>query len=86
MTTTSDDDAQDAREWLTSLLPEGAHRHIDTIVDFFGAMTAHEVEVVGGRVPLERVSAYGLDIRLDANGAAAAIRFPYGAEVTEWWW
>lgn len=39
-----------------------------------------EVEVIGARMPVETIEAYGLEIHLDANGRAARVVFPDGAE------
>ncbi|WP_047891735.1 hypothetical protein [Micromonospora sp. RV43] len=39
-----------------------------------------EVEVIGTRMPVETVEAYGLMIEVDANGRAARVVFPDGAE------
>lgn len=41
-----------------------------------------EVEILGARVGIETVQAYGLEFAIDANGNAAVVRFPYGAAVT----
>jgi hypothetical protein len=41
-----------------------------------------EVEILGARVGIETVQAYGLEFTIDANGNAAVVRFPYGAAVT----
>lgn len=41
------------------------------------------VDVVGARVPIETVEAYGLTIRLDASGNAVSIASPYGLEIAE---
>lgn len=78
-------DARDEnREWLLELLPKSAHKKIDQILDYFAPEVVAEVEIVGARVQVERVEAYGLRIGLDANGNAVTIEFPYGAEVTQW--
>jgi hypothetical protein len=39
------------------------------------------IEVRGARVPVETVEAYGLTIRVDANGNAAEITSPWGLEI-----
>jgi hypothetical protein len=77
--------ADDNREWLLDLLPKSAHKHIDAILEYFALQPASVVEVIGARVGVEEVDAYGLHITLDANGNAERVVFPYGAEVTEWW-
>lgn len=71
----------DDREWLTELLPKSAHKHVDAILRYFREDPVSEVEIVGARVEVERIEAYGLIVGLDANGNAVSIRFPYGAEV-----
>jgi hypothetical protein len=75
----------ETREWLIELLPKSAHKHIDRIIDELVSRTAATVEVVGARLAVETVTAYGLDIGVDANGNAAWVGFPYGADVTEEW-
>lgn len=75
-------ETNDGREWLLDLLPKSAHKHIDAILRKFTPEVVHEVEVVGARVQIEQVEAYGLSIGLDANGNAVTVGFPYGAEVT----
>jgi hypothetical protein len=42
---------------------------------------ATTIEVRGARVPVETVEAYGLTIRVDANGNAAEITSPWGLEI-----
>lgn len=71
----------EAREWLTNLLPKAAHKKIDDIlyeIDF-GKERIDSVEIDGARVPVETITAHGLEIQLDANGNAATVTFPYGA-------
>lgn len=77
------EERDEAREWLTELLPKAAHKKIDAILDYIAPESVREVEIVGARVAIERVEAYGPEIGVDANGNAATVRFPYGAEVTE---
>lgn len=36
------------------------------------------VDVVGAKVPVDYVTAYGLDISVDANGNAVDVSSPYG--------
>ncbi|MCX5119239.1 hypothetical protein OG992_18800 [Micromonospora sp. NBC_00362] len=73
----------EARQFLTETLPKGAHKHIDEIVSWFGyADNPSELTIPGARVPVEIVEAYGLSIEVDANGNAATVTFPHGAEVT----
>ncbi|WP_371409767.1 hypothetical protein OG423_14275 [Micromonospora zamorensis] len=68
-------------KFLADLLPKSAHTKIPAILSYFGqAEATHEVDVVGARVPVETVEAYGLLIGVDANGNAATITFPHGAE------
>lgn len=69
----------DNREWLADLLPKSAHKHIDEILDYFEPERITQVEVLGGRVRVERVEAYGLEIDVDANGRATRVAFPDGA-------
>lgn len=73
-----------AREVLAETLPKSAHKHIDKILDRLGVPEATRmVEIVGARVEVEEVDAYGLTIGVDANGNAARVYFPHGAEVVE---
>lgn len=75
---------EQARGALEEALPKSAHKHIRKVLDALGyADAVNAVEIVGARVAVETVSAYGLVIELDANGNAVTIGFPYGAEVTE---
>jgi len=68
-------------KFLAGLLPKSAHAKIPEILSYFGqAEEVHEVDVVGSRVVVETVEAYGLVIGVDANGNAATITFPHGAE------
>lgn len=76
-------DTDDNRAWLAELLPKSAHKHIPAILDHFDPPEIAEVEIVGGRVRVEEVEAYGLVIDVDANGNATAVRFPYGAVTSE---
>lgn len=74
----------EAREFLTEKLPKAAHKQIPEILSYFGQVDVpREVAVVGARVPVEIVEVYGLSIEVDANGNAANVVFPHGAEVTE---
>lgn len=41
------------------------------------------VEVIGSRVAVEQVTAYGLDISIDAGGNAVQVTSAYGLEVVE---
>lgn len=73
----------EAREFLTETLPKGAHKKIDEILSYFGMVDAvTEVAIVGARVAVETADVYGLSIEVDANGNAATVGFPHGAEVT----
>jgi hypothetical protein len=74
----------DNREWLAELLPKSAHKHVPAILEYFAPQPVGNVEVVGARVAVERIEAYGLLIQLDALGRAVRVAFPDGAEVTEW--
>lgn len=68
-------------QFLADLLPKSAHTKIPAILSYFGqAEDVREVDVVGSRVPVETVEAYGLLVGVDANGNAATITFPHGAE------
>ncbi|RLK22673.1 hypothetical protein DER29_0512 [Micromonospora sp. M71_S20] len=72
-----------ARAELAEILPKSAHRHIGRILDTLGLPeVVRAVDVVGARVPVETVEVYGLSIGLDANGNAATVGFPHGAEVS----
>lgn len=71
--------------WLLDLLPKAAHKKIPAILDYFGEQVAaafkpfHLAEIEGGRVAIEHVEVYGLEIGVDANGNASTVQFPYGA-------
>ena len=70
------------RAALIEALPKSAHKHIDKILDTLGyAEAADAVEVIGARLGVETIEAYGLEITLDANGNAAEIRSPHGLDV-----
>jgi hypothetical protein len=74
----------EARDFLESSLPKASHKRIPEILRYFLAREpVSEVEIVGARVELDRVRAYGLDIGLDGHGNAVRVHLPYGAEVTE---
>jgi hypothetical protein len=75
-------ESKESREWLAKLLPKAAHKHIGAILDNFMIEAVEAVEILGARVQVEQVEAYGLTIGLDANGNAVTVEFPYGAEVT----
>lgn len=69
-------------QFLADLLPKSAHTKIPAILSYFGqAEAASKANIVGSRVPVETVEAYGLSIGVDANGNAATVEFPHGAEV-----
>ena len=70
------------REGLAEILPKSQHTKIERIVSLIDDDLIYEVDVCRSRVGVEHVEAYGLTITVDANGDAAAIEFPYGAEVT----
>jgi hypothetical protein len=77
----------DLAEYLRSILPKGAHKHVDDIVEYVTTMPLYAAvetaEVNYARVPVETVRAYGLELRLDASGNAVTVTFPHGAEVIE---
>jgi hypothetical protein len=69
---------------LREILPKSQHKKIQRILEALGldeGITVDEVAVSGARVPVEHITAYGLDISLDANGNAATVGFPYGGEL-----
>lgn len=74
-------------EYLRSILPKGAHKHVGSIVEYVTTMSLYAAvgtaEVNYARVPVESVEAYGLKLRLDASGNAVTVTFPHGAEVIE---
>jgi hypothetical protein len=81
-----DDLSQEIREQLLDILPRKQHKRIDAILEVvetavYPYLAVDEVEVIGARVAVETVSAYGLDIRVDANGNATTVGFPYGGEL-----
>lgn len=75
----------DNREWLADLLPKAAHKHIPAILEYFAVEPVGEVEIIGARVQVEEVEAYGLRIGLDTLGRAVTVEFPDGADVTGWY-
>lgn len=76
-------DRAEDREWLADLLPKAAHKHIPAILAAFAPERVEWVEVTGARVVVEMKYAYGLALGIDANGNAATVGFPYGADVTD---
>ena len=46
-----------------------------------GSEIVYAVTVEKSRMGVETIQAYGLTITLDANGDAARVEFPHGAEV-----
>ena len=76
-------DLESLRNDLAEILPKSQHKKIDRILELVdpGSRTVEAVDVLKSRAGVERVSAYGLIITLDANGDASAVEFPYGAEV-----
>ena len=70
------------REELSRILPKSQHKKIEPIVALLVEdPLIYEVEVCRSRIGIEHIDAYGLSLTLDANGEAAAIEFPYGAEM-----
>lgn len=84
MTEQSKTPAEQFREFLTETLKDNKLKRpekIEAIVAEFGEwLTEHQagtaVELVGGRVAVETVEAYGLEISLDALGRATRIETP----------
>lgn len=84
MTEQSKTPAEQFREFLTETLKDNKLKRpekIEAIVAEFGEwLTEHQtgtaVELVGGRVAVETVEAYGLEISLDACGRATRIETP----------
>lgn len=77
------DAREDDRAYLAELLPKGAQRHIAAILDYFMPTQVDAVDIRGARVAVEEVAAFGLVVEVDANGNAATVRFPHGADITE---
>ena len=75
--------AEELRSELAEILPKSQHKKIDAIVALIEpepwSITA--VDVAMAHVGIETVEAYGLVIKLDANGDAASVEFPYGADI-----
>ncbi len=72
----------DFREFLLETLPKSAHKKVDEIMAEFGMYVVDIEAVHVGQHPLvcvETVTAYGLEIELDAHGQATLIHFPDGA-------
>lgn len=70
---------------LREILPKTQHKHIEAIMDAaVSALTVSEVAPSKTHAPIETVQAYGLILGIDANGYAATVEFPRGAEVTTW--
>lgn len=74
------------REHLGKSLPKVSKTKLDELADWIYEINPSEdgagidtVEASGARCVVGRVSAYGLDIEVDATGNAAHITFPYGA-------
>lgn len=75
----------DLEDRLREILPKTQHKKIEAIMDACGsALTVSEVAPHKTHAPIETVQAYGLTIGIDANGYAASVEFPDGAEVTTW--
>lgn len=73
-------------EWLLGVLRKrGAHADkAEEILDYFTPERITDVAVHNTHAPIRQVDAYGLLIYVDANGYAAHVHFPCGAEdVTE---
>lgn len=73
-------------EWLLGVLRKrGAHADkAEEILDYFTPECITDVAVHRAHVGVGKIEAYGLIIDVDANGYAAHVHFPYGAEdVTE---
>ncbi|MEV1157749.1 hypothetical protein AB0J27_20355 [Micromonospora chokoriensis] len=77
------DERAEERAWLEELLPKAAHKHIPAILANYMPERVEAVDIIGARAVVDTVEAYGLTIEVDANGNAATVRFPYGAEVAE---
>jgi hypothetical protein len=76
--------ADEDRKELESILPKSAHKKIDEILAHFANLGfPYVVEVANSRVAVESVTAYGLDLTLDAHGNAVTVESQYGFEVVE---
>ncbi|WP_067502245.1 hypothetical protein [Actinoplanes sp. TFC3] len=75
--------ADELRSELAEILPKSQHRKIDAIVALIEPepWSIQAVDVAMSYVGIETVEAYGLVIKLDANGDAASVEFPYGADI-----
>lgn len=87
--TTQATQPDDTREGLSTelekILPKSQHKKIDQILELIDqpeCVTA--VEVNKTHAPIETVELYGLVLGVDANGYAATVSFPDGAEVSQW--
>lgn len=70
------------REELAAILPKSQHKKIEPIVALLDDTLIYTVDVCKSRAGISPVEAYGLTITIDANGDAATVDFPYGAEAT----
>lgn len=75
----------DFRQFLAGLPGKMSKKTIDAIVEHVENEPAggvvETVELADARVPVGHVTAYGLDIAVDANGRAVTVDFPAGTEV-----
>ncbi len=78
-------DTEYLRENLLDILPKSQHSKIDKIIELVTPepWSVWSVDVGMSRAAIETVEAYGLTIGVDANGDAATVEFPYGADLSE---
>ena len=76
-------DLDSFRDELADILPKSQHSKIDRILQLIDPADAvvYTVEIPASKVGIDTVEVYGLVIAVDANGDAASVEFPYGAEV-----
>lgn len=75
---------EEARECVRDVLADRTlkgERRVDAILAALGYLEIDEVYPNRTHAEVERVEAYGLEIGVDANGYAARVAFPLGADV-----
>ena len=79
---------EEFREFLKSL-PKMSAKTMEALMErveeMFPVGGVKSVEIDHSHVIVETVTAYGLEIELDAHGNAVTIEFPRSAQITELW-
>ena len=71
----------DLHDELAKILPKSQHSKIEKIAELFHPDTINHVVLPRTHAGIETVELYGLKIRVDGNGHASGVTFPFGAEV-----